>query len=117
MNSVVVPHVSPPPSSVSSSVTPLETTPGRSRAGARRQQLREHDESAALNLEVVIALARADAAELDDANPPAGPPVLGRQLLEQDDAVRDALQLEIVVGGRVIVEHQHGAVAAGRSTP
>ena len=34
-------------------------------------------------------------------------------LLEQDDAVRDALQLEIVVGGGVIVEHQHGAVAAG----
>ena len=69
-------------------------------------------QSAGRDDEVVIAALKADAAHLDDAEPAPLGAVLRRELLERDDAVRQALQLEVARLRRPIVEQQHGAVAS-----
>ena len=50
---------------------------------------------------------------LHDAHPAARAAVVERQLLEQDDAVRQALQLQVAAARGEVVEQQHRAVAAG----
>jgi hypothetical protein len=49
-------------------------------------------------------------AELDHPEAPALGAVVGVQLLEEDDAVRDALHLEVVVLARHVVEEEDRAV-------
>ena len=81
-------------------------------AGARRRRAAETPRGRRGWIDVVvIAAAELHAAVLDDAQPPALGAVLGIQLLEQDDAVRDALHLQVVVGRRHVVEQQHRALA------
>ena len=58
------------------------------------------------------ALGGRDAAELDDAHAPARPSVLEGQLLQQQDAVADALQLRVLAAG-LIVQQQDRGVHAG----
>ena len=68
-------------------------------------------QAAALDLEVVIATAVPDAAHLDDVQPPSLRAEPGQRLFERDDAVRDAVQLEIAARPALVVEEQHGAGA------
>ena len=58
-------------------------------------------------------LDRGHAAILHDAQPAARPAVVERQLLEQDDAVRQALQLQVAAARGEVVEQEHRAVAPG----
>ena len=71
-----------------------------------RDEPRKHLDAACLDHVVVIAAAELHAAVLDDPQPAPLGAVLGIELLEQDDAVRDALHLQVVVGRRHVVE-QH----------
>ena len=77
-----------------------------------RLDLREHGDAAAVDGEVVEALGGRDAAELDDAQPPPRPAVFERQLLQQQHAVAEALQLR-VLAARLVVQQQHRGVHAG----
>ncbi len=74
-------------------------------------QSREHLEPAGMNHVVVIAATELDAAVFHNPQPAPLRPIIGLQLLQPHDAVRDALHLEIVVGRRHVVEQDHGAVA------
>ena len=65
---------------------------------------------------VVIAAAELHAAILDDAQPAALRAVLGIELLEQHDAVRDALHLQVVIGRGQVVEQHHRALPRRRRT-
>ena len=79
-------------------------------------QPREDHEAALADHVVVIAAAKSRAAKLDDAQPPPLGAVLGTEMLEQDHAVRDALHVQIVIGGRHVVEQHHGALPAREDT-
>ena len=114
MNSVVVPQARPPPSSRSISAMPLSTGCGDTSLCPGGSICGNTDDAAAVDGEVVEALDGGDAAELDDAQPPPGPAVFERQLLEQQDAVAEALQLR-VLAGRLIVQQQHRACPCRRS--
>jgi len=81
---------------------------------ARRYQLGKDDQPAPADREVVKPLDRGDTAVLDDADPAAGASVFNRQLLEENHAVRQALQLQVAVFGGVVVQQQHGAGAPGK---
>jgi hypothetical protein len=62
----------------------------------------------------VVAAAEAQPAQLAHLQPaPLGAVVL-RDVLERDDAVGEALQLQVALGGRLVVEHQHGAGARAK---
>ncbi len=89
-------------------------------AAARRRltmlggdQAREHLEPTLLDDVVVVPAPIPDSAILDDAEPATLGPELGIELFEPDDPVRDALHLQVVVGGGHIVEQDDGAVAHG----
>ena len=60
---------------------------------------------------VVIAAAKLDAAILHDPQAAALAPILWIQLLEQHDAMRDALNLQIAIDGCQVVEQQDRTVA------
>ncbi len=112
--SVLVPSSMPPPSSASSCGNVAR------QLRARRElpvfggnQPREHLDAALLDHVVVIAAAEFDAAVLDDAQPAPLGAVFGIQLLEQNDAVRDALHLQVVIGRGHVVEQHHRAIASG----
>ena len=79
-------------------------------------QPREHREAALADQVVVIAAAKRAAAVLDDAQPAPLRAVLGTELLQQDHAVRDALHLQVVIGGRHVVEQRSPCIAARRRT-
>ena len=78
-----------------------------------RDQARIDLQPARLDGEVVIAAAEVDAAHLDHAKPAALGAVIKGHLLQGDDAVGDAVQLQVVHLGRQIVEQHHGAAPAG----
>ena len=63
--------------------------------------------------EVVEAAAELDAAHLDDAKATALGAIIHGELLQQHDAVRDRMELEIVLVSRQIVEQNDRAVSAG----
>ena len=76
-------------------------------------QPRKHREAAAFEDEIVIAAAKLDAAHLDHAQPPSFRAEFLGGLLKRDHAVGDAVQLQVVRVGCPVVQHQHGAIAAG----
>ena len=77
-----------------------------------RDQPREDPHAAGVDDEVVVAAAVALAAIFDDPQPAALGAIFGRQLLEPDHAMRDAVHGPVVRLARQIVEHQHGRPAA-----
>ena len=113
-SSVLVPAGSPPPSNTSSRALPLgkscSTNSVTCSAATRRGKTSSPPRA---NREVVITAAKRHAAQLADAQPAPLGAVLIRELLEHDDAVRDALQLIVFRPAGAIVEHQDRAVAAG----
>ena len=74
-------------------------------------QSREHLEPAGTYHVVVIAATELHAAEFHNPQPPPLRPIIGLQVVQPNDAVRDALHLEIVVGRRHVVEEDQRAVA------
>ena len=107
------PRSTPPPSSALSSGDSVAST---SRLNVLpvlgRNEPREHANAAGRDNEVVIAAAIALAAIFDDPQPAPLGAIFGRQLLEPDHAVRDAVHGPVVGLARQIVEHQHGRSAA-----
>ena len=78
----------------------------------RRDQSREHGHATCFDGHVVIAAAEALAAILDHPQPTPVGTIIGSQLLEPDDAMRDAVHgLVVRVAGEVIEHHD------GRSVP
>lgn len=91
---------------------------GRELAGKRfvmlgRHEAREDPQATLCNRKVVEAAAESNAAHLDYADPSSLCPVIDRELFEHDDAVRNRMQLQIILGGREIVEEHDGAIAVG----
>jgi hypothetical protein len=78
-----------------------------------RHQPREHLEAAGADGVVVIAVAEGDAAHLAHPQAPALAAVAGRELLQRQHAVGEALELEVAGGGARVVEQQHRAALAG----
>jgi hypothetical protein len=78
-----------------------------------RDEARKHLDDTGVEHEVVPAALELDAAHLDDPQRAALGAELARLLLEGDDAVRDAVQLEIRRLRGLVVEEQDGAVAVG----
>ena len=70
-------------------------------------------EAAGANREVVKSAAKRHTAQLVDAQPAAFGAELIDELLQRDDAVRDALQMIVFRTARAIVEHQDRAIAIG----
>ena len=109
----LVPYCRPPPRRASSSLLsdlsrprfwPLVVFP--------RDEPREDVQPALLDDEVVVAAAVLLAPELRDAQPPPLGAVLGRELLQADDPVGDALELQVFRLGRQVVEQEHRAFPA-----
>ena len=75
-------------------------------------QARENLEPAGADHEVVEAAAERPAAHLEHAQAAALGAVFLRHVLERDHAVRQAVQLQVVVGGGAVVEQQHRALLA-----
>ena len=67
-------------------------------------------EPAGADAEVVVAAAKATAAQLQHLQPPALRAVLERDVLELDHAVREAVELQVAFGRGLVVEQQHRAV-------
>src|SRR5688572_17210462 len=65
---------------------------------------------------IVIAAAYLDASHLDDPKPAALGSVEGSKLLQADDGMADAVQIEIVVLGRHVVEQKDGRVVEQEET-
>ena len=111
--SVLDPRSMPPPSSALSSAELA-----RQRIAAElalvlgRNQPRKDGHAAGLDDEVVIAAAKALAAIFDHPQPPPLGAIIGRQLLEPDHAVRDAVHGLVVRVAGEVVEHQHGRAVA-----
>src|SRR6476661_129401 len=79
------------------------------RVGAR--DARVDGEATRADAEVVVAALEAAAAQLRHLQPAPLGTVLERHVLELDDTVREAVQLEIAFGRRLVVEQEHGTVA------
>lgn len=62
----------------------------------------------------MIPAAKRAAAVFDDAETPALPAVLGTEMLKLDHTVRDALDVQVMIGRRHVVEQHHRATAAGK---
>ena len=77
-----------------------------------RYEPREHPHAAGVDDEIVIAAAIALAAIFDHPQPPPLRAIFGRQFLEPDHAVGDAVHGAVVGLARQIIQHQHGAPAA-----
>ena len=77
----------------------------------RGDEAREDHQAAAADGEVVVAALEGRSAVLGHLQAPALRAVLGRQLLEQQHAVGDALDLQVLLGGGAVVEQQHRAAA------
>ena len=60
----------------------------------------------------MVSAAKVEAAELGDAQPPSLGAELGGELLQPDDTMLDAVQLEVALLRRAIVEKPHGALPA-----
>ena len=75
----------------------------------RGDQPRKDLEPASADDVVVIATAKLHASVFDDAEPATLGAVLGIQLFEQHDAVRDALHLQVAFGRGQVVEQDDGA--------
>ena len=113
--SMLEPRSTPPPSSAfelracrSAARRALEAGPVLG-----RDQPRKDLHAAGLDDEVVVAAAERLAAILDDPQPPPLGAVVGRQLLQPDHAVRDAVHGLVGRLGGQVVEHQHGRVVPG----
>src|SRR5262245_22149372 len=74
---------------------------------------RKDDEATLTDDVVVEATAELDAAIFDDAESPAVGAILGIELLEHQDAMGDALHLQVMIGAGHVVEQEHGAGQAG----
>src|SRR4051812_16875329 len=62
---------------------------------------------------VVVAAAKIAAAELGHAQAPALDAEVGDRMLEEQRTMGDALDLEVVLGRRQVVEHQHRTAPSG----
>ena len=80
-----------------------------------RDQPRENLHAAGLDDQVVIAAAEVLAAIFDDPQPPPLGAIFGRQFLQPEHAVRDAVHGLVVGVGGEIVEHQHGGAVCARN--
>lgn len=78
--------------------------------GVRDDRAGIHREASPANGEVVVAAVEIDTAHLDDSQSATLASVLGKHLLQADHTVGDALELEVLVEGRFVVEKQYGAV-------
>ena len=78
-----------------------------------RHQTRENPQPSLDDGEVVIPPARLESANLDHPQPPAFVAVIVGLLLQQKNAVGDALQLPVVFRRGSIVEEEHGALPSG----
>ena len=63
--------------------------------------------------EIMEAAAKPDAAHFDHAKPPPLRAVIDGELLEHHDAVRNRVQLQVVLGRREVVEQHDRAFAVG----
>ena len=78
----------------------------------RRDHAGEHPHAAGDDPEVVVPASKVEAAELGDPEPSPPGAELGGELLEPDDTMRDAVQLEIAAVRGAVIEEQHGAPPA-----
>ena len=78
----------------------------------RGDQPRENAHAAGRDDEIVKAAPIALATIFDDPQPPPVGAIFGRQLLQPDDAVRDAVHGLVVGFGRQVIEHQDGRSAS-----
>ena len=78
-----------------------------------RHQPRKHVQAPGIEVEIVGAAAKRNAAHLGDAQVTPLGTVLAHPLIQADHAVRNAVQLQVVLVGASIVQHQHRA-APGR---
>jgi hypothetical protein len=110
----LVPRSSPPAAEhrVERGVAARRDLAGERPAMFRRDQARVDLEPAGADGEVVEAAAERDAAHLDHAHAPPLAAVLDRELLQEDDAVGDRMELEVVGVRGQIVQHHGGAAAA-----
>ena len=65
------------------------------------------------NDEIVIATPKADTAHFFDAETTSFCTIVKRQLLQDNDAMRDAVQLNITLLRRKIIQQENGAAATG----
>ena len=115
MKRVLVPVSTPPPKRSSNSANPLGTL-FRSKPGLCSAAMSRGIDVDAAGLDgvVVESLAVGGAAKLAHFQAAALDSEIALQTLHHDDAVRDALQLEIVAAfGGPVVKQQDGAVSAG----
>ena len=82
-------------------------------SASRWHELGIDHQAACADLEVVMPLDAGDTPYFDYADPPARPPKFEGHLLELNHAVRNTLQLLILLVGRSVVEHQNRTPAAG----
>src|SRR5713101_1868735 len=75
-----------------------------------RHETGKYFDPAFLDQIVVIAAAKLDTPILDDAEAATLRSILEIQLFEQQDAVRDALHLQIAIDRGQIIEEDHGAL-------
>ena len=108
----LVPRSGPPPSSASSSGTPLGTN---SASNARWWSAREDVEPAGRDLEIVVAGDEIDPAQLLHLHAAACRAEIERQPLERQHAVAQAVQVPIAadLGPGHVVDQQHGGAAPG----
>src|SRR3954462_12827948 len=78
-----------------------------------RDEAREYLDAARSDHEVVVAAAERLAAIFDDAELATFGPVFGRNFLQPDDPMRDAVHRTVDRLGREIVEHQNCRARAG----
>jgi hypothetical protein len=108
---VLVPRSSPPAQQrVEARVAAAELVNRVGVAVLGRDQARKHRQAAAADDVVVVAAAEMRAAHLDHPQAPALAAVDGRELLEADHRVAEAVQVEVVLLGGEVVEEERGGV-------
>ncbi len=103
----------PPPRSASNSATPVWRDSLEPRVVLGGDQPRKDHRPAGSYRKVVIALADGSSAIFGDPKPPTFGAVVGRQLLQLNDAVDDAVGGLVRRFGSQIVEQQHGRAPTG----
>ncbi len=76
----------------------------------RRHEPRKHAHAARFDDEVVVTTPETLSPILEYSQPAAVGAVFRRQLLESDDAMRDAMDRPVLLVGRQVIEHQDRAV-------
>src|SRR5690349_19534663 len=77
-----------------------------------RREARIHDDAAGADAKIVVAAPEAQAAKLRHLQPASFGPVLQRDVLENDDAVGQAVELQVALGAALVVEEENGTGAA-----